>query len=314
MGVVRRANGLDSNNGHPRSVISYIGGKTQLIPNIVPIITYAANAYDLSSYYEMCGGGARMLLNLPPALFQLRSYNDKDMGLCKLFTCLGNKGYLYDLIALLEYLGCGEDVFLRARHAQEYEARMRAQGSDFELDMVTSAAYTFILAMQSRAADMNTFDTSRVSDRKRLRSYFKRVRELDHFYPTLADVEVTYGDVLELLDLVGQDSSAFAYIDPPYVPKSMVREDHYGDRSWTLEDHVSLVDKLLVTNMKVALSGYANECYTRLELAGWRRLYLRQVHVSSSATGRFNDEYLWVNFDIPASLEDQVCQINYSQW
>ncbi|OPG94623.1 hypothetical protein B2I21_30475 [Chryseobacterium mucoviscidosis] len=69
---------------------------------------------------------------------------------------------------------------------------------------------------------------------------------------------------------------------------------------------------MLVTKIKVALSGYENECYGRLEAAGWRRLYLKQVHVSSAATGRWNDEYLWINFDIPASLEDQDCHFNYS--
>jgi site-specific DNA-adenine methylase len=312
MGAVRRTRGLGYDTGHPSSVISYIGGKAQLIGNIVPIIEYAANAYNLHSFYEMCGGGARMLLNLPPALFTHRSYNDMDRGLTSLFACLGDKGYLYDLMALLEDLGCGENIFLQAKDARGFEARMMSRGSDFELDLVTSAASTFILAMQSRAADMNTFDTSRVSDRKRVRGYFKRVRELDLFYPTLADVEVTQGDCLELLDLVGDQIDAFGYFDPPYTPDSMTRENHYGDRSWTLADHECLVDKLLEAKMKVALSGYNNAIYDRLVTAGWRKIYLRQVHVSSAATGRFNDEYLWINFDIPASLEDQVCQFDYS--
>lgn len=312
MGAVRRSGVLEYNNGHPHSVISYIGGKSQLVPNIVPIIEYCAGAYGLKSYYEMCGGGARMLLNLPPTLFQHRVYNDLDLGLCKLFACLGDKQYLYELMALLEDLGCCEDVFLRAKHAREFEARMMSRGNDFELDMVTAAAYAFILAMQSRAADMNTFDSSRVTDKKRLKSYFNRVRNLDLYYSTLADVEITHGDALEMLDLVGGRADAFAYLDPPYTPDSMVREDHYGDRSWTIEDHERLVDKLLGVRLKVALSGYNSSCYDRLVKAGWRKLYLRRVFISSSASsGRYNDEYLWINFEIPSTLEDQISWFDY---
>lgn len=312
MSAAKRSSSFSSNNGGLSSVINYIGGKFQLIPNIVPIITYAATTYGLSSYYEMCGGGARMLLNTPPTLFEHRAYSDMDIGLCNLFACLGDKGYLYDLMAMLEDLGVGEGVFLRAKHAQEYAARMMSLGSDFELDRLISAAYTFILAMQSRAADMNTFDNSRVSDPKRLRAYFKRVRDLDRFYPTLADVEVTHGDCRELLDLHGEDSLAFGYFDPPYAPSSMVLTDHYGERSWTVEDHEILVDRLLVSNMKIALSGYDNESYTRLVEAGWDRLYLKNVHVSSAANGRRGDEYLWVNFKVPSSLLAQISEFNYS--
>lgn len=308
MGVTRRGSGLTY-----RSVVPYIGGKFSLIDSIVPIIEYASRAYSLRSYYEMCGGGARMLLNLPVSLFPHRVYNEIHLGMCHLFACLGMKPEVFELMALLEDLGVGEDVFLRARHALDYETRMISQGESFRLDGVSSAAYTFILTMQSRAADMtSTFDSSRLSDRRRLRSYFKRVRELDHFYPTLADVEVMNGDLFELLNWIAVDSSPFAYIDPPYSPDCTIINNHYGDRSWTMENHERLVDRLLGVQARVALSGYNSSIYDRLVEAGWRRLYLRRLHISSSASsGRYNEEFLFLNFDIPASLEDQVCWFDY---
>ncbi|MFT9485764.1 MAG: DNA adenine methylase [Tepidibacillus sp.] len=312
MGVAGRVRGFEYDNGHPRSVIPYIGGKFALVPNIVPIIEYAATAYRLGTYYELCGGGARMLLNLPVPLFPIRVYNEIDLGLCNLFACLGTKPDVYDLMVMLEDLGVGEDVFLRARHAREYESRMMARGTSFRLDRISSAAYTFILCTQARAGDMtSTFDTSRLSA-QRLRSYFKRVRELDRFYPILDDVEVLNGDVFELLDGVGGEESAFGYLDPPYTPDCTLINKHYGDRSWTIADHERLVDKLLGVRMKVALSGYNSPVYDRLVEAGWRRLYLRKLYISSSASsGRYNDEYLFLNFDIPASLEDQVSWFDY---
>ncbi|MDU4695852.1 MAG: DNA adenine methylase [Paenibacillus sp.] len=308
MGVVSRGSGLTY-----QSVVPYIGGKFQLIDSIVPIIESAANTYSLRSYYEMCGGGARMLLNLPVNLFPNRVYNEIHLGLCNLFACLGMKPEVYELMELLEDLGVGEDVFLRARHALDYETRMISRGASFRLDRVSSAAYTFILCMQARAADItSTFDSSRLSDRRRLRSYFKRVSELDQFYPTLADVEVINGDVFALLDWIAEDSSAFAYIDPPYAPDCTLINKHYGDHSWSMENHERLVDRLLGVQAKVALSGYNSSAYDRLVEAGWRRLYLRRLHISSSASsGRYNEEFLFLNFDIPASLEDQISWFDY---
>lgn len=192
---------------------------------------------------------------------------------------------------------------------------MITQGSGFRLDIVSSAAFAFIVTMQSRAALMDGFDPSRVSNKGRLRSYFNRVENLDSFFPTLAEVEVTCGSCFDLLDQLRDRGDAFAYIDCPYHPEEMASSAHYGNNSWGVEQHDKLVASLLeIGDLKVALSGYANECYTRLEEAGWSRLYLRQVHVSSAATGRFKDEFLWVNFDIPSSLEEQVCHIDYSQW
>lgn len=296
------------------NLIPYIGGKYALIKNIVPIIEYCAEAYGLTHYFEMCGGGAKMLLNLFPTIFEQRSYNDMDLGLCKLFACLGDKNYLYDLVAKLEDLGISEEIFLNALQAREFETRMLKKGhTKSELDYVTAAAYTYILATLSRAADMSRYDQTRVLDSARRNSYFKRISQLDRFYPILKDVEVTHGDCRELLDLHSYRNDAFAYLDPPYTPDEMVLQEHYGERSWTYADHESLVDRLLDTNMKVALSGYDNVAYARLVAAGWRQIYLKNIHVSSSANGRRSDEFLWINFDIPSSLEDQVSQYDYSE-
>jgi site-specific DNA-adenine methylase len=216
---------------------------------------------------------------------------------------------------MLEELGCSEDVFLKAKHAREFEALMIAHGNaGHELDRITAAAYVYMLALLSRAADMDTFDRMRMTNSARLDSYFKRIGLLDRFYPTLKDVEVTHADCRYLLDLYRGKKDAFAYIDPPYTPDKMFMKDHYGDNSWSIVDHQTLVDKLLVTEMKVALSGYDTASYERLITAGWTKLYLKNVHVSSAATGRRSDEYLYINFNLPSSLEDRISQFNYSAY
>lgn len=302
-------------NGHPRSAISYIGGKSRLIDHIVPIIEYAAQAYDLNSYYEVCGGGARMLLNLAPTVFDHRVYNEVDLGLCKLFACLGDKRYLYDLQALLEEWGCSEEVFDLAKRDRAFEQNMREAGIDsFEMGTVEGAACAFVVSMMSRAADCRTFDNTRVRSVNRTRSYCKRVRELELFYPTLADVEVTHGDCFEVLNMLEGRSDVCVYVDPPYTPEHCALDAHYGSRSWRMEDHEHLVDMLVSTSARVVLSGYDNRCYRRLEASGWRKVFLKNIHVPSSASSRRHDEFIWVSFSVPGSLVDEISRFDYSQW
>ena len=301
-----------SGTSREASVISYIGGKYALIHNIVPIIEWCAVAHNLKGYLEMCGGGGRMLLNVSVSLFEYRLYNELDLGLCKLFACLGDRDLLYELIDLLETLGCSEEVFELAKSERTREAGMLAAGElDGELDMVTAAAYIFILSGLSRASDLERFDQTRVSNPQQKEAYFRKIQRLEYFYETLQDVHVSQGDCRDMLDLYRKKDDYFAYLDPPYIPHSMVLDQHYS-HSWTAGDHNILVDKLLSTSLKVALSGYDNKIYDRLIDSGWRKLYLKNVHVSSSANGRRQEEFLWLNFDIPSSLQDRVCQFNYS--
>ncbi len=232
----------------------------------------------------------------------------------KLFACLGDKRYLYDLQALLEEWGCSEETFIHAREARRFEELMLSLGkSQFEMSMIEAAACAFVVTMQSYAANGISFNASRLSDKSHNQAYFKRIRELDLFYPVLEGVQVTHGGCLEFLDILCDRSDAFCYIDPPYLPSEMVLSNHYGSRSWKLADHEELVDRLLLTKMKIAVSGYDNSCYSRLERSGWHKLFLKNVFVSSSAAaGRWHSEYLWLNFKIPSSLEGFVSKVDYS--
>lgn len=293
-------------NGHPPSVIPYIGGKSALIDCIVPIIVYAAKAYGSDRYYEVCGGGARMLLNLPPAQFQFRSYSELDLGLCQFFACLGCEESLADLQNTLLDWGCSEETFMWAKQALAIDEERHRSNSSYVMSRVEGAACTFVLAMMSRAGNCVDFDQSSVRDRGRIRSYFKRVEELHLFFPTMEDVEVTCGDCFAVLRQIQERQDVVIYVDPPYAPDMMKTSKTYRKGNFTMADHERLVDVLLSTTAKVVLSGYDTPSYHRLENAGWEKVFLKDVHVSSSAkSGQRMDEFVWINFEIPASLLDR---------
>jgi site-specific DNA-adenine methylase len=290
--------------GHRQSLIPYVGGKSQLLGSGVPIIEYAIEHYYLDEYWEVCGGGARFLLNLPPSKLSKRVYNEIDESLCALFYCLTKPELTYELMEMLERQGVGEDVFLRAKQLKE-NGKVGEDG----YDVVTAASSAFIVATQSRAAMLTAFSPPILTPSGRKR-YLNRVRTLDRFLTTTKDIVVMNEDVLSLLSQSRDWSNSFLYIDPPYTPDQMSQDDHYSV-NWSNADHERLVDLLLENQQaKIALSGYDSPCYHRLERdGGWEKLFLKTVHVSSAVTGRYQDEYLWINFEIPASLEETVCSL-----
>lgn len=161
--------------------------------------------------------------------------------------------------------------------------------------------------MMSRAADCENFDSTCVRDQGRLWSYCRRIEELDLFYSTLTGVEVSCGDCRGLLQMYAQEPKAFVYLDPPYTPEEMSWKERYREYSWTIEDHEELVSILLSPSMRA----YDNHCYEKLVDAGWIKIFLEKIHVSSSGSSRRSDEYVWTNFKIPSWLLEDVSQLYY---
>lgn len=295
-----------SEKGHRDSAIRYIGGKSQLIQNIVPIIEFALEHYQLKKVYELFGGGARTLLNLRPSGIEERVYNDLDEGLADLFRCLSEPELLYDLIELLDDLGVGEDVFFQAK-----EQRENKKSGDAGYDLLTSAANTYITITQSFIARQKIFDTSLLKPNAK-RNYIKRVRSLHEFLTTTEGITVTNRNAL---DILGEDrdwNNCLLYLDPSYFPTSMKSNNHYT-YNLTVEEHEILIDRIIYigNNFRalIVLSGYDNHVYERLVQAGWSKLFLKSVHVPSSGNGRHQDEFIWFNFWIPDALEEEVCEL-----
>lgn len=296
----RQRAGGHTNRTKTKSLIPYIGGKYRLVPKIVPIVEHAAKTYGLTACREWFGGGGRIQLNIPPDLFKdERWYNDKELGLAQLMAVVGDPVAVYELQSILLERGVGEDVFLRALEEKGID--------DKGVSLVNGAANTFILATQSYAAAMKSFDPSLDWDLDRVDSYYSRVDALESIQEALEGVVVTQGDCLELLEKSKHDEHALVYLDPPYAPETMRTQGHYGDHSWGILEHKVLAYLLEETAMKVILSGYDTLHYRPLEEAGWDKIHLGEVAVSSSGASRVRaNEYLWINFDIPEALLNKV--------
>jgi site-specific DNA-adenine methylase len=275
------------------SIIAYLGGKYNLVKETVPLIEWCADKYNLKGYLEICGGGCRQLLNISLSKFEYRLYNDIDLGLCKLFKCLGSRALTYEMINKLLKIEYTEENFNTAKELYDQD----------DTDIVTAAAYTFLLALQSRAGDMKTFEKKYLEINKETEEskYYSRVQKLHSLHVILSGVDIKNKDALDILDENLDRGDYFITIDPPYVDSSKKSKM----KTYKNDDfnHERMVDLLLKTKSKVMLCGYdkKHNFYDRLnELNGWHKIFVKDVFVASSAkVGTRADEYIWVNFIIP---------------
>jgi site-specific DNA-adenine methylase len=276
------------------SVIPYIGGKYRLIPNLVPIVEWCSSYYGLQGYGEPFLGGGRILINVNTARFKFKIANDKDIGICRLFECLRSRNLTYQLIDKLFVLGYNEVIF---NHAKKNYFNP-------DLDIVTAAAYTFITATQSRAANMSSFEHNGLEERTK--TYYNKLYRMRSMHVILHDVNIENTDGFEIIERLKNDGSFFLYLDPPYPMESKrnKRNNYKSEKDKPL-DHKALADLIVNSKAKVMLSGYANNhnYYDSLEHNGWHKIFIKDLYVSSSGTaGARAKEYIWTNFDIPKSL------------
>ena len=278
------------------SIISRIGGKYQLIDNIVPLITQCAVDYSITTYAELCGGGARVLLNLPNNLFEHRIYNEIDIGICNIFQVLQNKLYTAEMMSVLEKYRYSREVFEMARNELKIDKVQK------HLNLIERATYTYIAVTQSRASNMVTYSPSGEYDM----GYYDKLSKLKEYHYLLEGIEIQNQNCMILLEKYKNNKDILIYLDPPYNPLAMKNPKTYAEHSWTVEQHKILVDRLLETKAKVILSGYDNPIYGALEDAGWLKIKLKDVHIASSVSDRKESEYIWINFEVSPYILQKI--------
>ena len=292
------------------SVIARMGGKYELIQEIVSIIDDCKDNYCINTYAELCGGGARMLLNLPEGEFGHRIYNEINRGIYNIFKTLTDYRLTCEFLEEVEALGYSRKVFEQAKELINFDEKTYRQTGKYVLNDMDSAVYTYILSTQSRAANMQTYNPSREWGNQ-----FVRLSKLLRIQEILEGVEMYNEDCLLLLQKFKKESKMLIYLDPPYLPSTMQSPKTYGEDSWTLEKHKELVRQLIDTQAKVILSGYDDgKTYTVLEQNGWTKLFLKRMKLRSSCQKTLKDEYVWVNFEISSYVKENITIKNYEEW
>ena len=276
------------------SVIPRMGGKYELIDKIMPIIMECICVYRLDTYAEICGGGARLLLALLIGTVPYRIYNEVSRGVYSIFKILTEYHLTCEFIGKVEALGYSREVFEQAKELINLDEKVYRETGKYMLSDMDAAIYAYVLSIQSRAANMETYSPS-----KEWGNQFVRLSKLLQAHEILKDVEMYNEDCFTLLAELKNKSNVLIYLDPPYIPLTMQNPKTYGENSWTLEKHKELVKELLDTQAKVVLSGYDDgKTYAILEQNGWTKHFVKEVKLNSSCQKTSKKESIWVNWEI----------------
>lgn len=298
-----------------QSLIPYWGGKYMQCKKEVEYILEIIQNNKAYGYVEICGGGAHTLLSLPRYLVSHRWYNEVDFGLCQLFHCVQNYDTAWQLIRLLKEIPYNYEFFKYARDNR----------SNPDIDMLTSAAFTYICAKQSRSSDLHTYRLTTtigghpidedcvLENLATKRQYYAGLNDIVRYTEILEGVTITSIDFRDILESL-KSKHIVTFCDPPYhpitrhqgsleiYPGELTRADHIEmvdilckSRSWILcgYDPLEYENVVLKSNMDPEQCGCYD--YLPLEDAGAKKICLGSYKLGASTEDEsVKNEYLWI--------------------
>lgn len=261
-----------------------IGGKSRLLPTLLPIIKSTMRENGLRGFLDLFGGGNKFIPHLSPNLAPERIYNELDNGISNLMACLTNRQQTTELLELTYKI---RNTINSQADLDSANVKRRSE----ETNQIESAALTLLVSEYSRAADRKIFLKNNVL-RGITRGSLNRYHEL---VPVMRDVTVTCASYSSFFDNYNDRYDFLAFLDPPYV-----NSDIYLDR-FGMTEQMDMMKRIVNTQMKVILCGTDNEEYDYLRKSDicWNKYCLGSIQKhSASKHGAMQYEFIWTNFDV----------------
>jgi DNA adenine methylase len=207
---------------HPQLILlPYMGGKQRMVTRLIPLIPRH------TSYVEVFGGGAALLLNKPPS--QLEVYNDIDGEVVHLFETVRDRPD--DLVKHAEFL----------LYSRELNERWKADLKEGKVakDPVERALRFWYLMRSSFAAHpYKGWAFCETAERSRPEVMWNALADLKVIHERLKLVEIDHLDFQECIK--NRDSpETFFFLDPPYLDA-----EEYRLGVFSLAEHERLLKTL----------------------------------------------------------------------
>jgi DNA adenine methylase len=243
-----------------RSPIKIIGGKGVLRGRILPY--FPAH----KTYVEPFAGGANLLLAKEPCKVEV--LNDLDPRVVALFEVISDP----ELLPVLT------ERLMLTPYSREERLYAKARWKDFLDDPVELARMFFVDCRQSLGGMIDRTSWGFVKSgpnasvkglAQPISAYIKAIRTLPKVGDRLSGVKIHNADYKDILVEYDAEDTLF-YLDPPY-PKD-TRRDGWYNFEMSNSDHAELVERVVGLRGSAILSGYPNDIYQKLEIAGWQRV------------------------------------------
>ena len=196
-----------------KSFIGWIGGKSHLKNQIIPLIPK-----DCDRYIEVCGGAGWVLFGKEKIKGQMEVFNDIDGDLINLYRQIKNN--CEALQKEIDWLHSRE-LFNMYRHEIEYGIELS--------DLQRAARYLYLIKC--------SFGSNRSSFATAPKSIYNIIDELPSYKERLKSVIIENRDFENLIKTYDRKSAIF-FIDPPYVGSEQYYNKQYC--SFKLADHKRL--------------------------------------------------------------------------
>jgi len=288
-----------------RSIIGYIGGKFYQAPAIISLFP----PHDI--YVEPFFGAGHVFFQKSPVpleiindLYRILFCFYKVLQEPNLFNRFVKRVWMstsheWLFLELVEKM----DVYIEQCNSFSSPEEMMANLTDGDL---VDIAVTFFL-WNSMTPDGGTYPQSRVFPIQRSTRPTKftdhRLSILYYMHKRLKNARIYCRDYKDII-LEYNFPEALIYLDPPYVHETRENTRYYI-KEFSNKEHEEMVDIIKDMRAKIALSGYDNEIYRRLEEHGWKKVsigtYSKRQRKKEMGEKSFQaEEFVWINY--PLSL------------
>lgn len=262
-----------------RPPVKWHGGKHYLAARI------AAMMPPHETYGEPFGGAASVLLNKEPSPVEV--YNDLHPGLTNLFWVIRNHpDELRTALALTPY---SEVEFNNCRTVAR------------DASPIEKARRFYVLCRQSIGGRATAFSKTIHRVRGDMADVVSAwLSSIDENLPAVINrfrsVQVTGADALLFMTAFDSFQTLY-YLDPPYLPETVVTPDAY-EYGMTREQHIAMLNHVIALRAKVMLSGYPSALYAE-RLKGWKVIeYDMANHSATGEAKQRKTEVIWANFNV----------------
>lgn len=228
------------------SPMNYIGGKTKLLPQILPHIPS-----DINIFYDVFAGGANVAANIQAREIKINDLNSYVVDILRLF-------YKTDTEELLEQIYGYIDKYALSKFN---EAGFKAFRSAYNENQTPIMLYTLICySFNYQFRFNNNMQYNNPFGRER--SQFSKImkEKLIRFSARIKEKEIQFSclDFEDLLLNQNYQDNDFVYLDPPYlITTGSYNDGNRGFKNWNKSQELLLLDNLDKLNelgVKFALS------------------------------------------------------------